>query len=476
MCTTAKMIKPPHAAFRRWGREWKGEATAAVKAEAWRRRKGSCSLNARKTRAAVDSLPSQRAIATHRWIATASGQVAQWCFLFPSDEAVSVSAFLRTVGGECGATETEVGGLVGRSENEEGGHFSCRKVGDGGVGADEVEEKRESLIGVAAARRRWGDREGEVVVAATEEMLGGGSGQENDAPSKEKREAATGGAMDGAETGGVGVAAAAANGRRRASDGGEGEEGVGRGRGGGKAGRRKVQAEGIGVILLDGTWGQAKRMNRRLSPLLPRLKLEEEVISRFLLRRQSNVGRVSTLEAASLLIERLNAGPSPNEKMREEDGALKEEEGDCIEQEADSNNKEGAHVGDGVGEDSTHCAGVAVDYPTVCRRFEGGKGEKEMERPCWGQEEGRLLSPPSSSSLRSNCSSSTVYTLSGSGSGGVATNSTGGLAAGHCHVGSGEGDVESSSVDVGGGCGDGGGRQWQSLTASGLPSKGPWSP
>lgn len=58
------------------------------------------------------------------------------------------------------------------------------------------------------------------------------------------------------------------------------------------------------AVLVDGTWGQAKRMWRHL-PDLPHVVLSPRGHSEFHWRRQSAEGRISTVEAAALLLEDL---------------------------------------------------------------------------------------------------------------------------------------------------------------------------
>jgi len=59
------------------------------------------------------------------------------------------------------------------------------------------------------------------------------------------------------------------------------------------------------VVLIDGTWHQAKRMHKTLTGI-PHVALAPEgQISQFSWRRQSESGRVTTAEAAALLLEEL---------------------------------------------------------------------------------------------------------------------------------------------------------------------------
>jgi len=61
------------------------------------------------------------------------------------------------------------------------------------------------------------------------------------------------------------------------------------------------------VVLVDGTWHQAKRMHRTLEAL-PHIALAPRGESEYW-RRQSQEGRVSTVEAAALLLEDLGEEP-----------------------------------------------------------------------------------------------------------------------------------------------------------------------
>merc|ERR1712046_73682 len=56
------------------------------------------------------------------------------------------------------------------------------------------------------------------------------------------------------------------------------------------------------AVVVDGTWRQAKRMHRDLEAL-PHVKLSPCSLSEFHWRRQSQEGRISTVEAAALLLE-----------------------------------------------------------------------------------------------------------------------------------------------------------------------------
>ncbi|CAK0898870.1 unnamed protein product [Prorocentrum cordatum] len=63
------------------------------------------------------------------------------------------------------------------------------------------------------------------------------------------------------------------------------------------------------VVLIDGTWHQAKRMRKALEGL-PHVALGGGTLaSRFGWRRQSEAHRVTTAEAAAALLEELHGGP-----------------------------------------------------------------------------------------------------------------------------------------------------------------------
>ncbi|KAJ1608194.1 yfiP-like protein [Cryptosporidium canis] len=57
------------------------------------------------------------------------------------------------------------------------------------------------------------------------------------------------------------------------------------------------------VILIDGTWSQAKSINKALPDRIPRIIISSKLISDFgPLRKQNKAGNISTVEAASLFI------------------------------------------------------------------------------------------------------------------------------------------------------------------------------
>lgn len=56
------------------------------------------------------------------------------------------------------------------------------------------------------------------------------------------------------------------------------------------------------IIVVDGTWRQARRLNQKISPSIPRVKIMPTTLSKFLCRRQTQADRVCTIEALSLLL------------------------------------------------------------------------------------------------------------------------------------------------------------------------------
>jgi len=64
------------------------------------------------------------------------------------------------------------------------------------------------------------------------------------------------------------------------------------------------------IIVIDGTWRQAKKLNRDI-PLgidgnpLPRLRINPKTLSKFVCRKQTQKDRICTVEAAMLLLEEL---------------------------------------------------------------------------------------------------------------------------------------------------------------------------
>merc|ERR1712129_603753 len=74
--------------------------------------------------------------------------------------------------------------------------------------------------------------------------------------------------------------------------------------------------KGIDIVILDGTWKHARKLRRNVRPesfgksdhkfdhLIP-VKISPTELSRFTCRRQSQVGHISTIEAAAVLINDL---------------------------------------------------------------------------------------------------------------------------------------------------------------------------
>ena len=61
------------------------------------------------------------------------------------------------------------------------------------------------------------------------------------------------------------------------------------------------------VIVVDGTWGQARRLNQKIRECIPRLKITPHTLSQFLCRRQTQADRVCTVEAVALLLTEMGA-------------------------------------------------------------------------------------------------------------------------------------------------------------------------
>eukprot|EP00386_Alphamonas_edax_P007676 GDKI01025524.1.p1 GENE.GDKI01025524.1~~GDKI01025524.1.p1 ORF type:complete len:187 (+),score=52.30 GDKI01025524.1:121-681(+) len=61
------------------------------------------------------------------------------------------------------------------------------------------------------------------------------------------------------------------------------------------------------VLVLDGTWQQAKKLNYLIPKHIPRVRLDTQVVSGFLLRKQSSAGRICTAEATALMFQELAA-------------------------------------------------------------------------------------------------------------------------------------------------------------------------
>eukprot|EP00742_Colponemidia_sp_Colp-10_P004109 GILJ01004384.1.p1 GENE.GILJ01004384.1~~GILJ01004384.1.p1 ORF type:complete len:385 (-),score=49.36 GILJ01004384.1:129-1283(-) len=58
-------------------------------------------------------------------------------------------------------------------------------------------------------------------------------------------------------------------------------------------------------VVLDGTWSQAKRLNREIDPSIPRVRIEPATASLFLARQQSQPDRICTVEAVTMLLAEL---------------------------------------------------------------------------------------------------------------------------------------------------------------------------
>lgn len=67
------------------------------------------------------------------------------------------------------------------------------------------------------------------------------------------------------------------------------------------------------IFLIDGTWRQARRLNKNIPDSVPRVKIHPQTISRFLCRTQTQPDRVCTAEATSMLLEDLG---QPEEAAR----------------------------------------------------------------------------------------------------------------------------------------------------------------
>lgn len=69
------------------------------------------------------------------------------------------------------------------------------------------------------------------------------------------------------------------------------------------------------AVLVDGTWRQARRMHKQLEAL-PRAILSPKALSEFHWRRQTQADRISTVEAAALLLEDLGEPPQASAALR----------------------------------------------------------------------------------------------------------------------------------------------------------------
>ena len=57
------------------------------------------------------------------------------------------------------------------------------------------------------------------------------------------------------------------------------------------------------IVVVDGTWRQARRLNQKIPDSIPRVKILPHTLSKFLCRRQTQADRVCTVEALSLLLQ-----------------------------------------------------------------------------------------------------------------------------------------------------------------------------
>jgi DTW domain-containing protein YfiP len=57
------------------------------------------------------------------------------------------------------------------------------------------------------------------------------------------------------------------------------------------------------IVVVDGTWRQARRLNYLIPADIPRVKITPTTLSKFLCRRQAREDRVCTIEALALLFE-----------------------------------------------------------------------------------------------------------------------------------------------------------------------------
>jgi len=77
------------------------------------------------------------------------------------------------------------------------------------------------------------------------------------------------------------------------------------------------------AILIDGTWRQAKRMQRHMEGI-PKVILQPKKLSQFHWRRQSREDRISTVEAAALLLDDLNEPQGASDALGNALGVLNE--------------------------------------------------------------------------------------------------------------------------------------------------------
>lgn len=70
-----------------------------------------------------------------------------------------------------------------------------------------------------------------------------------------------------------------------------------------KSSASTVSEEKLLILIVDGTWRQARRLNLRIPADVPRVKITPTTLSKFLCRRQAREDRVCTIEALSLLLQ-----------------------------------------------------------------------------------------------------------------------------------------------------------------------------
>lgn len=71
--------------------------------------------------------------------------------------------------------------------------------------------------------------------------------------------------------------------------------------------QKRASAGPLQIVVLDGTWQQARTMNKRIPSSIERVCVDPGGPSVFRLRRQTTPARVCTLEAVSLLLAELNS-------------------------------------------------------------------------------------------------------------------------------------------------------------------------
>eukprot|EP00698_Gefionella_okellyi_P015669 TRINITY_DN4435_c0_g1_i3.p1 TRINITY_DN4435_c0_g1~~TRINITY_DN4435_c0_g1_i3.p1 ORF type:complete len:155 (+),score=47.10 TRINITY_DN4435_c0_g1_i3:439-903(+) len=67
-----------------------------------------------------------------------------------------------------------------------------------------------------------------------------------------------------------------------------------------------LAADAMTIVVIDGTWQQARMMRHQLPSHLPMLRLQTSAFSQFTLRQQTEPGRVCTLEAVAILLQELH--------------------------------------------------------------------------------------------------------------------------------------------------------------------------